>query len=206
MNLHSNPETKEDLERRKRMINVALALFGFIVLCIFALYAFEYFPRYVTLPIKLPQDDFSSGIWNTTSYTIDISNWDFGRVFTWRRGGTVVYLNAGNSDKMITIRDYFKSEVNKLGWVRGDDTEICNNYMPEAYLLVEKGSGDILQFQQKGQPVYSTGDYYGDLVCVSILKIDSSLNDQNQDFNITLLTARQSPLRIFFNWIGNLLS
>jgi hypothetical protein len=203
MNLLPKSSIEVDVLRQSNKVFVFLAIIGLFIVCIIGFYIVEFIPRFVTLPINLPKDDYGKGNWSSTTYSV--VNQGPGRVFTWRSYGYVGYANTDKFTQLGIIREYFYNNmVNKLGWVAGENNELCNMYLPEASLLVERQDGVVLQFQEKGHPVYSTGDYFGDLVCVSILGVDLSNSEPDQIFDITILTARQSPMKILFDYIDAL--
>ncbi len=202
MNPESKPLVGTDTSGGNHKTFPYLLIAGVFAVCILGLCAWAFFPGFVTLPIELPKDDYASGIWDTTSYSVLYQ--DLGRVFTWRKYATVVYERADSSNKLAVIEDYFLVEIAKRGLTVSETPEICNGYLPEARLLVEQQEGSMLQFQQKGHPIYDTGDYFGDLVCVSILEVHRNTTKPDQVFDITLLTARQSPLKILLDYWGTL--
>jgi hypothetical protein len=176
----------------KPIVLIALA---FTVACLLALYVWEFVPRYVTLPLRLPEDDIGWG-WKTTERSTIIDNWDFGRVFTWAQHSSLYFKDPHGMDQFETTRAYFARQVKELGWAKSQQIHFCDRYLPDAQLLVKTKEGIIMEFHQPGHPVYAGEHYFGDLVCVSVLK-DSSVAKPGEVVSVTVFTARQSLLRLF---------
>ena len=177
-------------------LRLAIVLAIIFIIFILAIYFLGYFPSFLTLPVDFPEDDLGDSTQYSTTYSVLNQ---FGIVFTWRKHGFVGYVSADRSEKLKTIVDYYTHRLGELGWAASDNTDICDKYLTEAHLLVEHQDGVMLQYMEKGSPVYVTGDYFGDLICTSIIDTDPNEDSPYTVFSITIFTARQSLIKVMLD-------
>ena len=181
----------------KRKSCIVLIITGIISICVLGLYVLGFVPNFATLPIDLPDDDFGRGVWSSTTYSI---MYQFGPVFTWRKQGYVAFDTADGLEKLQFLREYYEHYLVEQGWITAENSEICNNYLPEAHLLITRQNGFMLQYLEEGKPVYVTGDYFGDLICIPVLAVDSDASDSYRAFKIIVFTVRPSPIKILLDY------
>ena len=192
--------TANETAFKKKKTYLFVSSLGFFIVCILTIYILEFLPHFVTLPVNLPQDDYGPGSWSSITYSV--LNPGLGRTFILRKYGYVGYANAENLDKLNAIKKYFYDDLTRLGWVAGNNYDLCAVYLPEAKLLVDSQKGYMFQFQEKSHSVYATGNYVGNLVCMAIIESNTSSNKTDQVYGIVLLTARQSSLMKLLEFIG----
>ncbi len=181
---------------RMKLVLVAIALT--ILAACSALYVSEFTPRYATMRLNLPKDTAGSG-WITTEHAVLTSQYDEGRVFVWSQDSELYFADPGNNDELATAAEFLDHQLRKLGWVMSGQVYYCDGYLPDQQLLVNMHRGLLLEFHERDQPVFAGGHYFGDLVCLSVLK-DTNVIKPAQQMTVTLLTARQSWLRLWFSY------
>jgi hypothetical protein len=187
------------ITKGKRVVAFMVVVF---MVCILAFVALEFLPRFVFLSIELPKDDVGPGYWTSTTYSV--SNVPFGRVFQLRKHSFLGYLSAENVEQKYKIRDNFDDQLTGSGWIASEDYDICADYLPEAKLLIDESKGFLLQYQEPSKPVYYDGSYFGKLICIAVLESSTSEEKADQVYQVILLTAQQSTLKIFTDYFGAL--
>jgi hypothetical protein len=123
---------KEHLGRYKRLFVIV----GICMMCL-SVCAIAYFlPLYIALDITPPSSNLPAGGWDTIEHTARTWPGDGGRYYVWRVTERV-YIDEYPSSE--TVYDYFRSWLNKNGWVVHPSSSLyfspCSNSLAEAEFL-----------------------------------------------------------------------
>ena len=165
------------------------------LLCFAGLYIFNSLPRYITLSIPLPKDDYSSQAWVFPTYSVIRSRQT--RYFAWREFAILTFESASEEESRQYIFEHFDKELFIQGWIRSDyDSNRYTNcydgkFFPEAAFLPPSQD-----FSQDGFVVYKKKtnpplikSKVSDEICLAIWKHWDNVPDT---FNVVISTIKPS--------------
>jgi len=180
-----------------RTPGIVLGLIGICFLCTVSLYFAEVHPRYITLPIPLPKDQYELDDWLSTTYSVQVSA---ERVFLLSRKTYVSNGDASHPSSWNSLVAYFDKKLDQLGWVRSEIWAPCDLYLPEGEFLQEGANGYVHYFR-KGYENYVTlgSNYKGDTICLAVWPESWKDDGSPAGFLIDLLSARRSYFSRFMD-------
>jgi hypothetical protein len=185
--------TQNFVRSPRRILGIIL---GACLLCVGGLFAYEVIPRYIVLPLSLPSDDYNVSRWNFPTYAISRNYSE--RYFVWRAEATLVYEGVPDDSSRQSILIYFDNQFLESGWTRSEDIYAsCSDILPEAKFLKymeDVSENGYVWYHRKGfEPLsYSSAN---ESVCLAIWNTSPGI------FNLTILTAKPSPLTLFLDGI-----
>jgi hypothetical protein len=184
----------------KRVVYILFKLLGAGVLCFVGLYFYEVFPRFITLSIHLPSDDYPSQLWSFPTYSVIQPGQT--RYFSWQEFAILSYKGLPEEKSRQLIINYFDQELLKQGWFRSkyDSNSYANCYdekiFPEAFFLhpSQDFSQDGFAMYKRKKLLSFISSKVSDEICLAIWK---HWDNVPGIFNIVIFTIKPSP----FTWI-----
>lgn len=171
-----------------------------MLLCFVGLYLYELFPRFITLSVSLPRDDYPSQVWTFPTYSVIRPGQT--RYFSWREFAVLSYEGVPEKEARQSILDQFDKQLLMQGWARSDydPNSYANCYdkkiFPEAAFL--RPSQD---FSQDGFVMYKrkvsfpfVSSKVSDEICLAVWK---HWDNVPSTFNVVISTIKPS----LFTWI-----
>jgi hypothetical protein len=118
------------------------------------------------------------------------------RYFLWRAESFLIYDDVPDEYSRQYVERYFDQELLQHGWERSEYFAPCALMMPEANfinVLPDTFTGDYFLYRRPGDNIPTYGDITSDFVCIAVW------SDSPGVFHIVILTAKPSPLTIFWN-------
>ena len=191
---------KTVLQSNRRALFVLLRLLGFMLLCLVGLYLYEIFPRFITLSVSLPRDDYPSQIWTFPTYSVIQPGQT--RYFSWREFAILSYEGVPEKEARQSILEHFDQQLLMQGWTKSeyDPNSYANCYnekiFPEAAFLLPSQD-----FSQDGFVMYKKkvgfsfiSSKVSDEICLAVWK---HWENVPSTFNVVISTIKPSP----YTWI-----
>lgn len=147
-----------------------------VLLCLVGLYLFESFPRYITLSIPLPKDDYPSQAWVFPTYSVIRPEQT--RYFAWREYAILTFEGVSEEESRQSIFEHFDKQLFIQGWVRSEyDTNFQTNcydekFFPEAAFLPlsqDFSQDGFVTYKKKTNPQFMKSKV-GDEICLAVWK------------------------------------
>ncbi len=180
---------------RSPLIRIFSIILGICFFCVFSIFAYEVFPRYVVFSFPPPIDDYGVDDWMFPTHAT-WRNWS-DRYFVWRVETILVYENIPDDKLRESIVTYFDEKLNNSGWARAENvTASCHYIMPEVDFLnylEDFSQNGYIAFIKKSD--HDSFNWTNESTCIAIW------NTSPGTFSVVILSARPSPFTRFFNWI-----
>ncbi|NOH03690.1 MAG: hypothetical protein HND47_17870 [Chloroflexi bacterium] len=191
---------KTVLQSNRRALFVSLRLLGFILFCVVVLYVYELFPRFITLSVSLPRDDYRSQVWTYPTYSVIRPGRT--RYFSWREFAVLSYESVPEKESRQSILDHFDKQLLMQGWIRSEyDPNSYANCYDEKIFAEAAFLRPSQDFSQDGFVMYKRkagfsliSSKVSDEICLAVWK---HWDNVPSTFNVVISTIKPSP----FTWI-----